>query len=86
MSLYHSELTIGTPTDTWLDLSGFGRGTLWINGQNLGRYWKVGPVQGVFLPSCFMKKDEPNEIVVMELEAESCPAELRTSATSLWSQ
>ena len=77
-------MTIGTPTDTWLDLSRFGRGTVWVNGQNPGRYWKVGPVRGVFLPGCWMKKGEPNEIGVMELEAEDCPKELPTSGRSIW--
>lgn len=84
MSLYRGEVTIGTPTDTWLDLSGFGRGTVWINGQNLGRYWKAGPILSVFVPGCWMKKDGKNEIVVMELEATDCPDELPTSSRPIW--
>ena len=65
-------------------MRGLGRGTVWINGQNLGRYWKVGPIQSVFLPGCWMKKDGAKEIVVMELEAATCPNELPTSGKPIW--
>jgi beta-galactosidase len=84
MTLYRGEFSLGSPSDTWLDMRDFGRGTVWLNGKNLGRYWKVGPVQGIFIPGCWMKKGELNEIVVMELEAEKCPSELPTSAKPIW--
>lgn len=83
-TLYRGTFKIGTPCDTWLDTRGFGRGMIWFNGKNLGRYWKVGPSQTVFLPGCWMKKDSENEIVVLELESENCPDTLPTSAKAIW--
>ena len=29
--------------DTYLDMSKWSKGYLWVNGHNLGRYWKIGP-------------------------------------------
>jgi beta-galactosidase len=57
------------PRDTWLDLRGFGRGVVWLNGINLGRYWSIGPQQTLYVPSVWlMGGDEENELVVLELE------------------
>ncbi len=83
-TLYRGKLNIGTPCDTWLDMRGFGRGVVWFNGRNLGRYWNAGPSQTIFLPGCWMKAEGENELVVVELESESCPDKLRTSAQAIW--
>jgi beta-galactosidase len=83
-TLYRGKLKIGSPRDTWLDLRRFGRGVVWFNGRNLGRYWKAGPAQGVFLPGCWMKSEGENELVVLELESETCPDKLPTSAVAIW--
>jgi beta-galactosidase len=52
--------------DTYLDLSNWGKGVVWVNGHNLGRYWNIGPQQTVYLPAEWLKKGS-NEVVVMEL-------------------
>jgi beta-galactosidase len=52
--------------DTYLDMSNWGKGTVWINGHNLGRYWEVGPQQTLFVPAEWLLKGE-NDIVVLEL-------------------
>ena len=83
-TLYRGKPKIGNPCDTWLDMRGFGRGMVWFNGRNLGRYWKAGPSQTIFLPGCWMKRDAENEIVVLELESENCPGKLPTSAKAIW--
>ena len=31
--------------DTFLDMRGWGKGVAWMNGHNLGRYWRIGPQQ-----------------------------------------
>ena len=38
----------------------------------------------IFLPGCWMKRDAENEIVVLELESENCPATLPRSAKAIW--
>lgn len=83
-TLYRGKLKMGGPSDTWLDMRGFGRGMVWFNGRNLGRYRKAGPSQTIFLPGCWMKRDAENEIVVLELESENCPAKVATSAKAIW--
>jgi beta-galactosidase len=55
-----------TVGDTYLDMSEWGKGVVWINGHNLGRYWSVGPQQTLYVPVEWLKKGD-NEIVVLEL-------------------
>lgn len=52
--------------DTYLDMSDWGKGMVWINGKNLGKYWGIGPQQTVYVPVEWLKKGK-NEIVVVEL-------------------
>lgn len=52
--------------DTYLDLSNWGKGVVWLNGHNLGRYWGVGPEQTIYIPAEWLKRGG-NEIVVLEL-------------------
>jgi beta-galactosidase len=52
--------------DTYLDMSGWKKGVVWVNGHNLGRYWERGPQKRLFCPAPFLK-DGTNEIVVFDL-------------------
>jgi len=52
--------------DTYLDMSQWGKGAVWVNGHNLGRYWNVGPQQTIYLPAEWLKKGD-NDIEVLEL-------------------
>ena len=52
--------------DTYLDMRKWGKGVVWINGHNLGRYWSVGPQQTLYVPVEWLKKGA-NEIVVLDL-------------------
>ena len=51
--------------DTFLDLRGWGKGIVFINGHNLGRYWYIGPQQTLYVPGVWLKQGR-NEIVVFE--------------------
>lgn len=51
--------------DTYLDMSKWGKGVVWVNGHNLGRYWFTGPQQTIYVPAEWLKKGE-NEVVVFE--------------------
>lgn len=53
-------------SDTYLDLSNWGKGVVFVNGHNLGRYWKKGPQQTIYLPGEWLKAGQ-NEIAVFEL-------------------
>lgn len=52
--------------DTYLDMSQWGKGVVWVNGHNLGRYWYVGPQQTIYLPGEWLRKGE-NDVEVLEL-------------------
>ena len=53
--------------DTFLDMSGWGKGNVWVNAHNLGRFWYIGPQQTLYCPGVWLREGE-NEIVVLELE------------------
>lgn len=54
---------------------------VFVNGFNLGRYWKKGPQKTLYLPGALLK--EENEIMVLELEACKTPAVLITDRHDL---
>jgi beta-galactosidase len=64
--LRSATFTVSTPTDTYLDLRQWGKGSVWVNGHNLGRYWGIGPQQTLYVPAEWLKKGS-NEITVLEL-------------------
>lgn len=57
---------MATLGDTYLDMSGWEKGVVWVNGHNLGRYWNIGPQQRLYLPGAWMQKGR-NEIIVFDL-------------------
>ena len=59
--------------DTFLDMRGWGKGYVWVNGHNLGRYWRIGPQQSMFLPATWLNQGT-NSVVVLELD----PSDHRT--------
>ncbi|MFB6457328.1 beta-galactosidase family protein [Chitinophaga sp. Hz27] len=52
--------------DTYIDMSAFKKGIVWVNGHNLGRYWEIGPQKHLYCPASWLKKGS-NEIVVFDL-------------------
>ncbi len=52
--------------DTYLDMRNWGKGCVWINGHNIGRYWSIGPQQTLYVPAEWLQKGN-NEIIVLEL-------------------
>jgi len=69
---YRATFQVGEPTDTFVDTRSLGKGQVFINGQPLGRFWKIGPQGTLYLPAPWLKKGE-NEIVIFDLEGESNP-------------
>jgi beta-galactosidase len=64
--LYRGTFHLDSVGDTFLDLRGWGKGLVWINGHNLGRYWRIGPQQSLFVPAPWLKQGE-NEAIVLDL-------------------
>lgn len=57
---------IEIPADTFLDVSAWGKGVLWVNKHCLGRFWNIGPTQTMYLPGPWMRPGR-NEVVVLDL-------------------
>ncbi|VDI38290.1 Hypothetical predicted protein [Mytilus galloprovincialis] len=54
-----------TPKDTFLLLSEWGKGIVFINGFNLGRYWSEGPQRTLYVPAPILKTGD-NQILIFE--------------------
>ena len=64
---YRGKFTIDKVGDTFVDMTGWGKGAVWVNGKSLGKFWGIGPQQTMYLPAPWLKEGE-NEIVVFEME------------------
>ncbi len=56
--------------DTFLDFSGWGKGCVWVNGFNIGRFWEIGPQKRLYIPAPLLQKGE-NIITVFETEGKA---------------
>jgi beta-galactosidase len=65
-TFFRGRFDVETPADTHLDLSGWGKGYVWINGRCLGRFWSVGPQQTLYLPAPWLRAGG-NEVIVLDL-------------------
>lgn len=74
----------GMAADTFLELPDGVKGVAWVNGFNLGRYWAIGPQQQLYLPGCLLKQDEPNEVVILELEPKAGDRVARGLSERTW--
>ncbi|XP_017900136.1 PREDICTED: beta-galactosidase-1-like protein 2 isoform X2 [Capra hircus] len=54
-----------SPCDTFVKLEGWEKGVVFINNQNLGRYWNVGPQETLYLPGVWLDVGL-NKIIVFE--------------------
>jgi beta-galactosidase len=65
-AFWQSTFHVDTPGDTFLDMSTWGKGVVWVNGHCLGRYWNIGPTQSMYLPGVWLTEGQ-NQIVVLDL-------------------
>jgi beta-galactosidase len=63
---YRGSFDLKTVGDTFLDTTTWDKGNVWVNGHHLGRYWKIGPQQTLYVPASWLKKGR-NDVVVLEL-------------------
>ncbi|MDR0832823.1 MAG: beta-galactosidase [Candidatus Symbiothrix sp.] len=64
-ALYTGTFDLKKVGDTFIDMEDWGKGIIFINGINIGRYWKVGPQQTLYIPGVWLKKGK-NELVIFE--------------------
>ncbi|MCX6553247.1 MAG: beta-galactosidase, partial [Acidobacteria bacterium] len=63
---FKGTFTIGAPADTFIDMTGYRKGVVWVNGHNLGRYWDIGPQSRLYCPAPWLKAGV-NEVIVFDL-------------------
>ena len=64
---YRTTFRLDKVGDTFLDMSTWGKGMVWVNGLAIGRFWEIGPQQTLFMPGCWLKEGE-NESIVLDLK------------------
>ncbi len=63
---YRGTFTLKKVGDTFLDMTTWGKGQVYVNGHAIGRFWGIGPQQTLYMPGCWLKKGE-NEIIVTDV-------------------
>ncbi|MGC6767523.1 glycoside hydrolase family 35 protein [Enterococcus sp. LJL51] len=66
-SFYKVMFNLEELSDTFIDCSTYGKGVVFVNGTNLGRYWQNGPIHTLYCPKEFLQKGA-NEVVIFETE------------------
>lgn len=69
-AFYKFELDVDEAGDTFLELDGWGKGCVFLNGFNLGRYWEIGPQRRLYIPAPLLRHGK-NEIIVFETEGKA---------------
>lgn len=65
-AFYQGHFDLQSLGDTFLDLRGWGKGAVWINGHPLGRFWNVGPQQTLYVPAPYLKTGT-NKVILFTL-------------------
>ncbi|THA82992.1 beta-galactosidase family protein [Streptomyces sp. A0592] len=67
-AFHRGTFAVDRTADTFLHLDGWTKGSVWINGFALGRYWSRGPQRSLYVPGPVLRTGL-NEVVVLELHA-----------------
>jgi len=65
-AFYRATFNLDKAGDTFIDMSKWTKGLVWVNGHAIGRYWQIGPQQTLHMPGCWLKEGE-NEIIIFDL-------------------
>ncbi len=81
---YRSHFTY-TPQEQplFLHLSGSGKGQIYLNGHNIGRYWNIGPQERYYLPEPWLAAE--NVLLLLEEQGLTPSAKLEHVATGPYS-
>lgn len=63
--------------DTYLDTTGLGKGVVFVNGINVGRFWpEAGPQSFLYIPGVYLKKGR-NDVIVFDLQPKGSSVTLK---------
>ncbi|WP_316831470.1 beta-galactosidase [Pedobacter aquatilis] len=79
-ALYQGSFNLTKTGDTFLDMEKWGKGIVFINGINIGRYWNAGPQQTLYVPGCWLKAGK-NDIVIFEQKNDVIHKSINTGAS-----
>jgi len=65
-AFFHGTFTLTEAGDTYLDVRMLGKGSLWVNGHNAGRFWCIGPQYALFVPGTWLRAGV-NEVIAFDL-------------------
>jgi beta-galactosidase len=65
-TFFRGTFTLAAPADTFIDMTGYKKGVVWVNGHNLGRYWDIGPQKRLYCPAPWLRAGE-NVVSVFDL-------------------
>jgi beta-galactosidase len=63
---YRGTFNLTKTGDTFLNFETWGKGQVFINGHAIGRFWRIGPQQTLYVPGSWLKKGQ-NEIIVLDV-------------------
>lgn len=81
-SICFAQFKLDQPGDRYLRLDGWTKGSVFINGFNLGRYWSRGPQRTLYIPGPALREGI-NELAIVELHGSAGPVVQFTSAPDL---
>lgn len=64
-NFFEGNFSLNETGDTYIDMSQYQKGIVYVNGHNLGRYWNIGPQQRLYCPASWLKKGE-NKILIFD--------------------
>jgi len=76
---FRATLRLDQLGDSYIDMSGWAKGYLWVNGQLLGRYWNLGPQQRLYCPASWFRHGD-NELLIFDLH-QTVAAPIRGATT-----
>jgi beta-galactosidase len=82
-ALHRGIMHVEIPGDTFIDVSGLGKGALWVNGRNAGRFWNIGPQRALYVPGVWLHGGA-NEVVALDLFPHEGPPKLRGIFAPAW--
>jgi len=66
-AFYRGTFRVDRAGDTNLDMRGWGKGLVWVNGHDLGRFWSIGPQQTLYVPGPWLNPGV-NTVTVFDLD------------------
>jgi beta-galactosidase GanA len=65
-TFFRGDFELKEVADTFIDMTNYKKGIVWVNGHNLGRFWEIGPQERLYCPAPWLRAGT-NEIIIFDL-------------------